>query len=69
MQVAGAGFKDNSRPPEGDTAEITINCVKEKLIYDTKEFTVRQGQKVILTFKNTDHPSITSFRSQARVCR
>ena len=61
MQVAGAGFKDNSRPPEGDTAEITINCVKEKLIYDTKEFTVRQGQKVILTFKNTDHPQHNLF--------
>ncbi len=61
MQVAGAGFKDSSRPPEGDTAEFTITCVKEKLIYDTKAFTVRQGQKVTLTFKNTDHPQHNLF--------
>ncbi len=55
MKVAGAGFT-NAGPPEGDTATFTIGCVKEKLIYDTREITVRQGQKVTITFKNNDFP-------------
>lgn len=61
MQVAGAEFKDTSLPPEGDDAAITISCIKEKLLYDTKEFTVREGQNVTLTFRNNDIPSHNLF--------
>ena len=55
MAVAGAGFK-SAGAPEGDSAEVKIACIKEKLLFDTKEFTVRQGQKVTLTFRNNDIP-------------
>jgi len=56
MQVAGAGFVDLASPVEGDSFKITISCVKEKLLYDIKEFTVRTGQKVTVDFKNDDFP-------------
>ena len=56
MQVAGAGFVDLASPVEGDSFKITISCVKEKLLYDIKEFTVRTGQKVTVNFKNDDFP-------------
>ena len=56
MKVAGAGFVDLSAPPEGDSFKITISCVKEKLLYDIKEFTVRSGQKITVHFKNEDFP-------------
>ena len=56
MKVAGAGFVDLSAPPEGDSFKITISCVKEKLLYDIKEFTVRSGQKITVHFKNDDFP-------------
>ncbi len=55
MKVAGAGFKDIGAP-KGDSASVTISCIKEKLLFDTKKFTVRQGQKVTLTFRNNDIP-------------
>ena len=60
MAVAGAGFKAQGAP-KGDFAEITIACIKEKLMYDTKEFTVRQGQDVTLTFRNNDIPDHNLF--------
>ena len=56
MQVAGAGFVNASTPQAGGEAKITIACIKEKLLYDTKKFTVRTGQKVTVLFKNDDYP-------------
>ena len=56
MQVAGAGFVNASTPQAGGEAKITIACIKEKLLYDTKKFTVRAGQKVTVLFKNDDYP-------------
>ena len=56
MQAAGAGFVNASTPQAGGEAKITIACIKEKLLYDTKKFTVRTGQKVTVLFKNDDYP-------------
>ncbi len=56
MQVAGAGFVNARTPQAGDEAKVTIACIKEKLLYDTKKFTVRAGQKVTVLFKNDDYP-------------
>ena len=56
MNVAGAGFVDATEAIEGDEFSIVISCVKEKLLYDVKEFTTRTGQKVTVTFKNNDFP-------------
>ncbi|MBL63726.1 MAG: hypothetical protein CMI30_10010 [Opitutae bacterium] len=56
MNVAGAGFVDATEAIEGDEFSIVISCVKEKLLYDVKEFTARTGQKVTVTFKNNDFP-------------
>ena len=39
-----------------DEFKIVISCIKEKLIYDIREFTTRTGQKVTVTFKNSDFP-------------
>jgi len=56
MKVAGAGFVDEAAAIAGDNFKIVISCVKEKLVYDIKEFTTRTGQKVSVTFKNSDFP-------------
>jgi plastocyanin len=56
MKVAGAGFVDAAAAIAGDEFKIIIACIKEKLLYDIKEFTTRSGQKVSVTFKNNDFP-------------
>ena len=56
MKVAGAGFVDAAAAIAGDEFNIVIACIKEKLLYDIKEFTTRTGQKVSVTFKNNDFP-------------
>ena len=56
MKVAGAGFVDLDAAIKGDEFKIVISCIKEKLIYDIKEFTTRTGQKVTVIFKNDDYP-------------
>jgi len=56
MKVAGAGFVDAAAAIAGNEFNIVISCVKEKLLYDIKEFTTRTGQKVTVTFKNNDFP-------------
>ena len=56
MKVAGSGFKNTDVAPEGDSVDITISSIKEKLVYDVKSFTVKSGQKVNVTFKNPDFP-------------
>jgi gluconolactonase len=56
MKVAGAGFVDVGAAIAGDEFKIVISCIKEKLVYDIKEFTTRTGQKVTVTFKNSDFP-------------
>ena len=56
MNVAGAGFVDAAAAIAGDEFKIVISCVKEKLVYDIKEFTARTGQKVTVNFKNSDFP-------------
>ena len=50
MKVAGAGFVDAAAAIAGDEFKIVISCIKEKLVYDIKEFTTRTGQKVTVTF-------------------
>jgi azurin len=35
-------------------ARITINCVRERMLYDKTEFTVKRGQPVSLVFNNPD---------------
>lgn len=37
-----------------DVATITISTVRERMLYDVTEFTVKPGQPVRLTFNNTD---------------
>ena len=56
MKVAGAGFVDTAAAIKGDEFKIVISCIKEKLMYDIKEFTARSGQKVTVHFKNSDFP-------------
>jgi plastocyanin len=56
MKVAGAGFVDTAAAIKGDEFKIAISCIKEKLMYDIKEFTARSGQKITVTFKNSDFP-------------
>lgn len=56
MKVPGAGFIDTAAAIEGDEFKIVISCIKEKLMYDIKEFTTRSGQKVTVHFKNSDFP-------------
>lgn len=56
MKVAGAGFIDTNAAIKGDEFKIIISCIKEKLMYDIKEFTTRSGQKVTVHFKNSDFP-------------
>ncbi|MBU63408.1 MAG: hypothetical protein CMI26_13005 [Opitutae bacterium] len=56
MKVAGAGYLDTAAAIEGDDFKITISCIKEKLMYDIKEFTTRSGQNITVTFKNSDFP-------------
>lgn len=52
--VAMAVTVINTRGDEAAVAEITITAHKSELLFDTKEFTVKTGQKVKLTVVNPD---------------
>ena len=56
MNVTGAGFVDVENAIKGEKFSIVISCIKEKLMYDVKEFTTRTGQRVTVNFKNSDFP-------------
>lgn len=39
---------------QSGVAKITINCVRERMLYDKTEFSVKRGQPVSLVFNNPD---------------